>query len=88
MKLLQEKGYTLSRPFADTLKGSAYPNMKELRTAHKSGTALRAAFAFDTNRAAILLIGGDKHGTRDFYSKFVQRADELFAAHLSALRKR
>jgi hypothetical protein len=31
ISLLQQVGPTLGRPHADTLKGSAYPNMKELR---------------------------------------------------------
>lgn len=86
--LLRDKGPTLGRPYADTLKGSAYPNMKELRIAHKKDVALRAAFAFDPNRAAILLIGGDKHAARGFYTKLVRNADQLFAAHLAALRKK
>lgn len=85
--LLQEKGPTLARPYADTLKGSAYPNMKELRVAHKNDTALRAAFAFDPKRAAILLIGGDKHGKRGFYGKLLRRADELYAQHLRSLKR-
>jgi len=86
--LLRDKGPTLSRPYADTLKGSAYPNMKELRIAHKKHVALRAAFAFDPERAAILLIGGDKHAARGFYTKLIRKADELFAAHLAALKKK
>ncbi len=87
IKLLQEKGPMLGRPYADTLRGSAYPNMKELRIAHKKDVALRAAFAFDPNRAAILLIGGDKHAKRGFYGKLLRKADEIFAAHLRSQRK-
>ncbi|MEK6397132.1 MAG: type II toxin-antitoxin system RelE/ParE family toxin [Terriglobus sp.] len=84
--LLEEKGPLLGRPYADTLKGSAYPNMKELRATHKGDVALRAAFAFDPKRNAILLIGGDKHGKRGFYGSLIRKADELYATHLASLK--
>jgi DNA-binding Xre family transcriptional regulator len=57
VNLLKEKGPMLGRPYVDTVKGSAFSNMKELRTAHDKHLALRAFFAFDPKRAAILLIG-------------------------------
>ena len=62
------------RPYVDTVKGSAFPNMKELRTAHDKHLALRAFFAFDPKRSAILLIGGDKHGRRGFYDEVDSRS--------------
>jgi hypothetical protein len=76
----------LKRPHADTLKGSRYPNMKELR-AKKRESELRVAFAFDTERKAILLAGGDKAGVgrKAFYTQLIDRADKLFAAHLAKL---
>ena len=40
-----------------------------------------------TQRAAILLIGGDKHGRRGFYEKLIRKADELYREHLRALKK-
>ena len=88
VNLLKEKGPLLGRPYADTLKGSAHRNMKELRMAHKSDIALRAAFAFDPARAAILLIGGDKHSARGFYRKLIKQADDLFSAHLALIKQR
>ena len=88
VNLLKEKGPLLGRPYADTLKGSAHSNMKELRMAHKSGIALRAAFAFDPNRSAILLIGGDKLAVRGFYRKLLRQADDLFSAHLALLKQK
>jgi len=45
----------------DTLKGSRYANMKELRFSAADGE-WRVAFAFDPRRAAILLVAGDKSG--------------------------
>ncbi len=41
MHILAEFGPTLGRPFVDTVKASAYPNMKELRIQH-AGNPIRA----------------------------------------------
>lgn len=87
VNLLRERGPILARPYVDTVKGSAFPNMKELRTAHDKHLALRAFFAFDPKRSAILLIGGDKHGQRCFYEKLIRKADELYREHLRTLKK-
>jgi hypothetical protein len=51
--LLRLMGPQLSRPHADTLKGSRHSNMKELR-ANTKDQVLRIAFAFDPDRSAIL----------------------------------
>ena len=51
----------LGRPHADTLTGSQYANMKEPRCTGAGGV-WRIAFAFDPDRQAILLVGGDKSG--------------------------
>jgi hypothetical protein len=84
--LLKLFGPMLKRPHADALKGSKYQNMKELR-AKTSVSELRVAFAFDTERKAILLTGGDKSGVgqRAFYAQLIDRADRLFAAHLARI---
>ena len=49
---------------------------------------LRIAFAFDPDRNGILLIGGDKSGvsTKRFYKQLIEKADQLYAAHLAALK--
>jgi hypothetical protein len=60
-QLLKQYGATLSRPHVDTLKGSSYSNMKELRFNADDGV-WRVAFAFDPKRQAILLVAGDKSG--------------------------
>lgn len=51
--LLRMLGPQLGRPQVDTLNGSKYSNMKELRFRADNG-AWRVAFAFDVNRRAIL----------------------------------
>jgi transcriptional regulator with XRE-family HTH domain len=57
--LLSQVGPGLGRPTVDTLKGSKHANMKELRFGWQ-GEVWRVAFAFDPDRQAILLVGGDK----------------------------
>jgi hypothetical protein len=87
--LLKSFGPRLGRPHADTLKESRHSNMKELR-ARTATSVLRVAFAFDPNRAAILLVGGDKSGVnqRRFYRQLINRADALFDGHLAAIARR
>ncbi len=83
VELLKRLGPMLSRPHADTLKGSKHANMKELR-ANTRDQVLRVAFAFDRARSAILLIGGDKSGVgqKRFYKGLISRADLLYDRHL------
>ena len=85
--LLEEYGPRLSRPFADTLKGSRHANMKELRVTGK-GLAIRIAFAFDPKRREVLLAAGDKRGVsqRRFYRQLIMRADMLYQRHLKNVR--
>ena len=86
--LLEIHGPALGRPHADTLAGSKYANMKELRFKAADGV-WRVAFAFDPARQAILLIAGDKAGVaqRRFYKALIAKADGRFAEHLTALKE-
>lgn len=87
MIVLQQKGPSLSRPYADTVKGSVHQNMKELRVQSK-GSPIRAFFAFDPERAAILLCAGKKAGKdKRFYEEMLPVADREFSAHLEALKR-
>jgi len=86
VRLLQERGPNLKRPFADTIAGSRYPNMKELRCQHE-GRPYRVLYAFDPRRTAILLIGGDKTGKPNWYEENVPRADAICARHLKEVGK-
>lgn len=85
-KLLADYGPQLGRPHADTLKGSRHANMKELRFEGADGE-WRAAFAFDTQRRAILLVAGDKSGgsQKRFYRQLIAKADARFSAHVKGL---
>lgn len=79
-------GPMLGRPHADTLAGSRFANMKELRFRANAGV-WRVAFAFDPERKAILLVAGDKSGVaqKRFYRELIAKADKRFAEHLMTL---
>ncbi len=88
-RLLQQFGPRLGRPRVDTLNGSRYANMKELRFSAVGGE-WRVGFAFDTKRKAILLVAADKSGSSEkrFYRELIRKADERFSAHLARLEKK
>ncbi len=71
-------GPILGRPDVDTLKGTRYPNLKELRVQHQ-GRPLRILFAFDPRRCAYLMLGGDKTGDSNWYVSAIRRAEEIYA---------
>jgi hypothetical protein len=80
-------GPETGRPHVDTLKGSDYANMKELRFEAADGE-WRVAFAFDPKRRAILLIAGDKTGVSEkkFYKRLIAKADARYERHLEKLK--
>lgn len=80
--LLEKHGPTLSRPHADVIHGSHYPNLKELRSQH-NGHPYRVLFIFDTRRIAVLLLGGDKTGNDRWYEEHVPKAEKIYARHLA-----
>jgi len=84
--VLEQFGPHAGRPHVDTLKGSRFANMKELRFSAADGV-WRVLFAFDPERQAVLLVGGDKSGTseRRFYKTLIAKADERYQDHLRSL---
>jgi hypothetical protein len=87
-RLLAEFGPNLGRPTVDTLKDSSYANMKELRF-NWVGDVWRVAFAFDPQRQAVLLVGGDKGGAdqKRFYKRLIAVADGRYSEHLARLNQ-
>lgn len=87
-ELLEKFGSQLKRPHADTLNGSKYSNMKELRFNAGDGV-WRVAFAFDPKRQAILLVAGDKSGVSQqrFYKQLIKKADARYKSHLLNLEQ-
>ncbi len=86
--LLEVYGPSLGRPHADTLAGSKYTNMKELRFT-TADRVWRVAFAFDPLRRAILLVAGDKAGVaqKRLYKTLIRKADARFTTHLRNMKE-
>ncbi len=86
--LLERFGSTLSRPQVDTLKGSQFAKMKELRFKVHDGV-WRVAFAFEPLRQAVLLVAGDKSGVsqKRFERNLINLADQRFAEYLANLNQ-
>ena len=70
--------------FSRTVYDSKFTNIKELRVQHR-GKPLRAFFAFDPLRQAIVLCIGDKGGKKRFYKDMLDIADEQYQIHLTTL---
>lgn len=77
---LQQLGPALRRPLSGQIRTSRFSNMKELIP--PAGN-IRILYCFDSERRAILLLGGDK--TDDWigwYARNVPIADAIFERHL------
>lgn len=85
--LLRSRGPHLGRPYVDAIKGSTFPNMKELRV-RSLRAPWRVLFAFDPRRSAIFLVGGCKAGDKRWYEKALPVAEERFRRHLESLEER
>lgn len=86
LALLAAEGPALGRPYADTLQGSRYPNLKELRVQSKL-SVFRLFFIFDPVRQAVVLCGGDKRGKREkvFYQAMIALAEQTYDDYLRGL---
>lgn len=88
LEVLSIMGPQLGRPYVDHVKGSRFPNMKELR-ARFGRYVYRSLFAFDLERQAFILVGGEKSGKKGktLYRRLIARADSIFEHHLQEQRK-
>lgn len=84
--LLQKRGPDLPFPYSSAVKQSEYSHMRELRVQH-AGRPYRVLYAFDPNRSALLLIGGDKTGDDRWYETHVPIADRLYGEHAATIEK-
>ncbi|MCR1838454.1 type II toxin-antitoxin system RelE/ParE family toxin [Pasteurella caecimuris] len=87
LELLSTEGPQLGRPYADTIQGSKYPNLKELRVQSKL-SVFRLFFIFDPIRQAIVLCGGYKKGKKGkkeklFYKEMIALAEQTYDNYLS-----
>jgi hypothetical protein len=85
--LLERYGPALKFPHSSGVASSVHPQMRELRVQH-AGRPYGVLYAFDPNRSAILLVGGEKTGNDRWYETFVPQADRLFAEHLRSIKKK
>lgn len=87
INILKYKGSDLGRPYVDTLKGSKYANLKELRVPF-GRSVFRICFVFDPKRNAVLLCGGDKQGVNEerFYKKLIAQAEMIYEQYLQELK--
>ena len=59
--------------------------MRELRVQSRE-KPIRVLYAFDPNRAVVLLVGGHKNNNR-FYDLLIPIADDLYSEHTQGPRK-
>ncbi len=79
VKVLAQQGPNLGRPLVDSIKGSRIKNLKELRPPSPGRTEIRVLFAFDKQRIALLLVGGNKAQTwSDWYPANIRLAELRF----------
>lgn len=89
VRVLRDAGPALGRPLVDSIQGSRHSNMKELRPGSTGRTEIRVLFAFDKERKAILLLGGDKSDDwRGWYVENIPIADYRFEEHQAQIDKR
>lgn len=84
--LLEACGPLLSFPYSSGIVGSQHAHMRELRI-QSGGRPIRIFYAFDPQRIAILLIGGDKTGNDRFYDIYIPIADRLYDEYLEERRQ-
>lgn len=90
IRKLEIDGPNLGRPDVDSLRGSKHnKKMKEMRFIADDGV-WRIFFAFDPERAGIILLAADKAGVdkRRFYQKNIREADKRFDRHLKMIEER
>lgn len=86
---VKELGPAADRPHVGTLGNPRHPNMKELRFKVNNGAEIwRAAFAFDPDREAIILVAADKQGVDEnkFYKDLLKKANKRFDMHLEDMK--
>jgi DNA-binding XRE family transcriptional regulator len=76
--MLESAGVSLPFPYGSAIEGSRYA-LRELRIKSR-GKQIRVLYAFDVERQAVLLIGGDKTGHDRFYEVAIPKAERLLEA--------
>jgi hypothetical protein len=86
--ILERNGPAEGRPLVDSVTASRIANMKELRPPSSGRSEIRILLVFDSWRAAILLVAGDKSGQwSKWYRTAIPRAEQLYDDYLAERRK-
>jgi hypothetical protein len=85
VSLLEHRGVQLGFPYSSAIRTSRH-GLRELRAA-SGRRALRVLYAFDVRRQAVLLLGGDKSGSKHFYATAVPVAEQLWETYVSDMQK-
>ena len=86
VRLLEEYGPDLPYPMSSGVGASRHSHMRELRI-QVQRRPVRILYAFNPERTAILLLGGDKTGDDRWYETNLPIADRLYDGHLEELKK-
>jgi hypothetical protein len=71
-----------TRPYFDTLRGSKFPNLREIIVTKKEQ---RVIYIFDPHQQAVLLLGGDKSQDYDgWYDEHIPEAEAVYREYLEA----
>lgn len=80
---LAQAGPGLGRPMADRVHGSRLHNLKELRPGSTGRSEIRLLFIFDTERASVILVAGDKAGQWNrWYRENIPIAESRYEQYL------
>ena len=79
--LLEGRGVSLGHPYSSAIESSSLA-LRELRIQHQ-GRPYRVLYAFDPERQAVLLLGGDKIGRDRFYEEYVPKAEAIWGRYLA-----
>ncbi|GAC1351989.1 MAG: type II toxin-antitoxin system RelE/ParE family toxin [Polyangiales bacterium] len=84
--LLEARGVTLPFPHSSAIAGSRSA-LRELRV-QSQGKPLRVLYAFDPERQAVLLVGGDKTGDDRWYERTIPIAEREWDSYLEEIRRK
>lgn len=83
--LLTREGLNLGFPYSSSIRGSAHA-LRELRI-QCGGHPYRILYAFDPQRNALLILGGDKTGNDRWYEENVPRAERIYEQYLKEIEE-
>ena len=83
--LLIREGPNLGFPYSSSIMGSAYA-LRELRI-QCAGHPYRILYAFDPQRNALLILGGDKTGNDRWHEENVPRAERIYEQYLKEIEE-